>query len=57
MLPAERNTNNGDIQDNSPEQVRQANPDTADKNPDNIHQNIEAATRLFARYNLPAKWP
>jgi hypothetical protein len=44
MLSTEWYANNSDTQNDAPKQMRQANPNTTDENPDDIHQNIEATT-------------
>ena len=38
MLPAERNPDDGDAQQNAEEEVRQGNPDSPDENPKDVHE-------------------
>ena len=57
MLPSKRYANDGDAKENPKKQVGEGNPDAADKNPDDIHQDAEATARAIRRPNLATERP
>ena len=57
MLPAERNADEGDAKQQTEEKMGQANPKTANANPNHIHNHAQASARIPIIRHLTAKRP
>lgn len=57
MLLGERNSDDGDEENNTKQDMGEADPDTANENPKYVEQNIETAVRPFVSDHLFAERP
>ena len=57
MLAAKRNADNGDAEQKAKTEVREANPESADAYPDDIHQERKASAAIAAVCHRPPEGP
>ena len=55
MLQSERNTDDGDAEQHPERQMRETNPDSSHKYPDDIHQHTEASAVTGTTAHFPPK--